>query len=240
MTAQQIAAAAAAVYAGCRTYTDRGCVRTVFLHPDGAANFVSTKSFRTAFVRPERFRFEFVSHDPHQTQTDRYIIAAEGPRVRTWWDVTPGVEEPESLRHALGAAAGVSGGSSRTVPSLLTSGRSGGGIWAAGWYDLARLDDADLDGVPCHRIERRRVPDPEEDRRLDEAVVRVTGQPAPKVVEKPDVFWIEAGSLLLRRIDGRSDFTTFRTEEVTTYEPAVDGPVRDDQLAFDPPPDAGR
>src|SRR5581483_3621770 len=119
MTAEDILTTAEAAYARCRTYADTGCVRTVFLEPDGRTDFVSTTPFETAFVRPDRFRFEFSTHHPKTTEFSRYIIAASGPEVQAWWDIRPGVERPESLAMALAGATGVSGSAAHTVPSLL-------------------------------------------------------------------------------------------------------------------------
>jgi hypothetical protein len=47
-------------YATCASYRDTGLVRTVMTAP---IEHTSVIHFRTAFVRPDRFRFEFEQHD---------------------------------------------------------------------------------------------------------------------------------------------------------------------------------
>src|ERR1035441_6763211 len=88
LTAQQILDKMATTYATCKSYRDSGAVTNFFspLHID-------VKPFRTAFVRPDRFRFEY--DDP--TQEKPYIVSAKGGEVRTWWYIKPGVEKPSLL-----------------------------------------------------------------------------------------------------------------------------------------------
>jgi outer membrane lipoprotein-sorting protein len=88
LTAQQILDKMATTYATCKSYRDSGAVTNFFspLHID-------VKPFRTAFVRPDRFRFEY--DDP--TQEKPYIVWAKGGEVRTWWYIKPGVEKPSLL-----------------------------------------------------------------------------------------------------------------------------------------------
>src|SRR4051794_40464398 len=126
MTAEQILEGMAAVYAGCRTYRDTGRVHTRFLTRRGRLDFESTKPFRTAFVRPDRFRFEFASHFPGQAEMHRFIVHMAGRVVQTWWDLRPGVERQSRLGMALAGATGVSGGAAHTVPALLLPRRVGG------------------------------------------------------------------------------------------------------------------
>ena len=90
------------------------------------------RPFATAFVRPDQFRFEFndrdsVVKDPQGDRLSRYIIWSDGKEVQTWWDVKPGIEKPESLSLALGAAFGVSGGTSSTIAGLLMPEQMSGG-----------------------------------------------------------------------------------------------------------------
>src|SRR5262245_1658743 len=56
----------AQVYAGCRSYRDTGAVSTHYKSTSGS--WVDELTFRTAFLRPARFRFEFVDRGR------RYIV----------------------------------------------------------------------------------------------------------------------------------------------------------------------
>src|SRR5262245_59747489 len=125
MNPEQILAALAEVYASCMTYRDTGCVVTCFIRPDGHSH-TNVQPFATAFVRPNRFRFENLYRFNEQSEWDRDILWADGSEVRTWWDVRGRVERPESLHLALAAATGVSGGSAHTIPALLAPDNVGG------------------------------------------------------------------------------------------------------------------
>ena len=114
LDARQILERTAKVYAECKTYRDSGVVKTLFIQ-EGRNRTVS-KPFTTAFVRPDRFRYEFKNRRG-EYEFDRYLVWRKGQDVRTWWDVRPGVEEKADLDGALSAARGVSGASSYTRPS---------------------------------------------------------------------------------------------------------------------------
>jgi outer membrane lipoprotein-sorting protein len=206
---QQILDRMAKGYAGCKTYRDSGVVRTAFF--EDTRNRIVEKPFTTAFVRPDRFRFEY-----KETQTSvwgmrqsRYIVWSDGKAVQTWWDVGARLEKPESLDLALAGATGVSGGSAHTIPALLlpdkVSGRRLTNI-----TELRRAEDGKLEKVECFRIEG-------------------------KYADVPITLWIDKKSYLVRRIDEQEKFDNFRTEEATTYEPIIDEKITDEMLEFAPP-----
>jgi outer membrane lipoprotein-sorting protein len=116
LKAQDVLDRMAKAYAGCKSYRDSGVVKTVFIEATG--NRDVEKPFTTAFVRPDRFRFEYKEEAGGQER--RYIVWRKGKEVQTWWDVKPGVEKPESLNLALAGATGVSG-SSEPVREVLLS-----------------------------------------------------------------------------------------------------------------------
>jgi hypothetical protein len=168
------------------------------------------KPFWTAFVRPNRFRFEFRSKTGGSEDEERYLVWRNGEVVKAWWDLKHVVETPPSLDLALAGATGVSGSSAHTVPALLMPSE------VSGWRitdlpEATRIEDGSLGTVACFRVSGR-----------------VRGN-------NPTILWIDKKSFLLRRIDSRIDFDKFRTEETTTYEPAIDGEVADSLLKFDRP-----
>jgi outer membrane lipoprotein-sorting protein len=204
-TAETILAQMKQTYASCETYQDTGVVTTTFIQSSG--NWIDEKPFLTAFVRPDRFRFE---HKETQSSVEyRYIIWRNGAEVLSWWDVTPGIKTEESLDMAIAGATGVSSGSAHTIPTLLLpneiSGRQLTDITEA-----RRIDDAEIDSINCYRIQGKYAGD-------------------------PITIWIEAKTFLVRRIETQHTFTDFSTETVTTYSPVVNGIVSDDMLAFNPP-----
>jgi len=205
LPARQILERMAKTYAGCKSYRDSGFVRTVY--SDALGSRTEERPFTTAFVRPDRFRFEY-----SETQfgvTMQYVVWRKGKEVRTWWDLRPFAGKLGSLNLALAGATGVSGGSAHTVPALLLPNEVGGRRLTE-IVESRRIDNARLDDVECLRIQG-------------------------KYVRSPVTLWIDAQTFLLRRIDEEGKFETFSTEETTTYDPVIDGEVPDKMLEFNPP-----
>jgi outer membrane lipoprotein-sorting protein len=206
LKAQDVLDRMAKAYAGCKSYRDSGVVRTVFIQ--GAGNRTVEKPFTTAFVRPDRFRFEY--QETQGGQARRYIVWRKGTEAQTWWDIKPGVEKARSLDLALGGATGVSGGSAHTAPALLLPNE------VSGWRltklrDPKRIEDARLDKADCFRIQGRDFGD------------------------SPTTVWIDKKTFLVRRIDSQKKFDKFRAEETTTYDPVVNEEVPDRALEFNLP-----
>ena len=206
LTAVQILDRVSKAYASCRTYRDSGSVKTVFVRTDG--KWTERRPFATAFVRPDRFRFEYREKRGDDDEL-RYIVWRQGKDVRTWWDLNPGIEKPSSLGLALAGATGVSGGSAHTVPALLLPGEVGGRLLTS-ITDARRMGDAKLGETDCFRVQGT-------------------------YVNAPVTLWIEKKSFLVRRMDSRNEFKDFRTEGTTVYDSTVNGEIPDELLRFDPP-----
>src|SRR3954462_9452053 len=73
----------AEAYGGCKSYHDSGVVKTVFVQATG--NRTVERPFTTAFVRPDRFRFEY-KEKPDGAPERRYVVWRRGKEVQTWWD----------------------------------------------------------------------------------------------------------------------------------------------------------
>jgi hypothetical protein len=101
--------------------------------------------------------------------------------------------------------------------------------------ELKRLEDARLDGIECYRVQGQVVVTPEEKERRHREAIERTGEAPEEVEQGPQTLWVEKGSFLLRRIEQQDRFSTFRTDDVTTYEPRVGVRITEDQLRFDPP-----
>jgi outer membrane lipoprotein-sorting protein len=206
LTAKQILARMGTTYARCRTYRDAGVATTVFTEITGRRT--EKKPFTTAFVRPDRFRFEY-REQKSDGRVCRYLVWRSGKDVRSWWDVRPGVTKLDSLGMALSAATGVSGGSAHTIPALLLADEVGG-CYLTEITEAKRIEDAALGTVTC---------------------VRLQGSNA----DRPVTLWLDAATFLIRRIELRREFDTFFVEETTTYEPVINGEISQAMLAFDPP-----
>ncbi|NOT32154.1 MAG: DUF2092 domain-containing protein [Planctomycetes bacterium] len=212
-TPQQLLERMKDVYADCKTYRDSGVTQTVFFSDRGPRTV--RKPFTTAFVRPRRFRYEFRDRRG-EYEFDRYLIACDGPDVRVWWDVRPGVNTDRSPEAALSAAAGVSSGSSYKIPPLLMPDAP----WTplrgnplVGLRNLKRLENGEIGGQACLRIAGDRDGD-------------------------PITLWIEEERMLLRRIEEQCQSTDYRTEETTDFQPEIDVVIPDELLRFDPPESA--
>jgi outer membrane lipoprotein-sorting protein len=198
----------ARAYAECRTYRDSGVVKTVFITTVGKQTRnrrTVEKPFTTAFVRPDRFRYEFTNGDSE----DRYLAWQKGEEVLVWWYAQPQVQKEKSLGLALAGATGVSSGSAHTVPSMLLP-EEVGGRRPEELPGAKRIEDGRFDDADRYRIEGR-------------------------YSSGPDTLWIDKKTYLLRRIDQQRSGKDYRTEETTTYAAFLDEAVPDKMLVFDPP-----
>lgn len=205
--AGQILNRMAETYAQCKTYRDSGTVTTVFI--EAQKRRTDEKPFTTAFVRPDRFRFEYQHHlgvGGILETTISYVVCRNADKILTWWDARPEIKENESLGRALAGATGISGGSAHTVPALLIPDEVGG------W----RLNDI---------TEPKRIEDAIHD---NSACLRIQGT----FIDHPMTIWIDRESFLVRRIDQERQFDDFRTEETTIYEPVIDEDIPDELLDF--------
>jgi outer membrane lipoprotein-sorting protein len=159
----------AQTYANCKSYQDTGVYVTKLV------TRTESRPFKTAFVRPDRFRFEY---SVKGKAASRYIVWAQGNEVRTWWDLTRRLDTPPSLSMALAGATGVSGGSAYIIPSLLLPTEVVGRRWTD-VTEATRIADARLDNVECHRV-------------------------VAKFGESPITIWIDSKNYTIRRIDFQS------------------------------------
>jgi hypothetical protein len=238
MPATEIIRRMAETYKNCKSYQDSGTVTTIFHHKDGKEH-TSSRPFTTAFVRPDRFRFEFKSSfDGHKWY--RYIVWARGKDVRTWWDIHSESEQltvTDSLALGLGGATGVSGGSAHTIPALLLPEQIPGSRLTK-LVELKRLDDADLMGIACYRVQGKKrdfkITAAERDH-LQQKIQKISGRIPEEAQHGPTVVWIDKATSLVRRIEEKVQFESFRTESTTEYNPLLDTPIGEKQLEFGKP-----
>lgn len=153
LSGPQVMQRVAEVYAKCRSYRDSGSLTTKFVSADekkveGESD--RPRTFTTAFVRPDRFRFEYKADRAEKPW--RLIIWANGKDVREHWNLDSKKKKPASLDFALSVATGVTEFASTEITSLLMpKGRPG--VKDATWK---RLEDAALGDLKCLRIQERR------------------------------------------------------------------------------------
>lgn len=218
-------------YAKCHSYQDSGCVRTTFPGSTTISGGLETKQpFMTAFVRPDRFRFEFQNTDSDPWR--RYIVFQSGSMACSWWDVQPGIKELDCLSRGLAGATGVSGGSARTIPAFLMP-ECGLGVPFDNLKDLKRLPDSKVHGTDCFSIEGYYEFDhpaksfTHGDQKIEVEAMKGSGS---------ERLWIEKSSFLLLRIERRHSINDFSgIETITIYRPTINEFVPEDDLKFDPP-----
>jgi outer membrane lipoprotein-sorting protein len=133
-------------YAECKSYFDSGVIKFVSFQHAGSREATVDYSFTTAFVHPDRFRFEIKDED------HRLLISANGQDIQTWWDVEPGIQKPESMELAMAQAMGFSGGDASRIPALLMPHQ----FEFSGGLELLnpkRIEDSQLQNVECFRLE---------------------------------------------------------------------------------------
>lgn len=217
ITAKQIIAKMAKVYKTCKSYSDSGAVKTIFYDYKGNITNSSNKPFKTAFIRPDQFRFEYKCNQSFGSVklNTKYIIWAKEKNIRYWWSIQPGIKTDKSLGMAIARATGVSGGSAHTIPNLLMKNE------VSGWSitDITqqqRIADAWIDDIKCYRIQG----------------INSTNDPI--------TIWISQKTFLVMRIDENSQFDDFRTETTTTYKPEINIKIDKSKLAFNAPTTASK
>lgn len=207
LTAKQIVNQMSANYASCESYMDEGEVSTLFIQEPTSRTQI--KPFTTAFVRPSNFRFEFKDRF-QEGSWNSYIIWKEKDSLKSWWAIKPEVQTPQDLRFALGAAAGVSGRASTTIPHLLMSDLSRSNRFKS-LSALKLIGEEKVDGNAAYKLEG-----------IDSSQNAVT-------------FWIDKDSFLLVKIFEKHKFDKFETETTTTFKPQINVKVSENRLAFNIP-----
>lgn len=207
LTAIDILSRMKKVYANAQTYQDKGLVKVVIHFPE--RDHTVKKPFTTAFIRPNRFRFEYREIKP-LVKTSKFIAHQNGQDIKAYWDLDEGVSQIKTIGDALAAAAGISGGSARTVPTMLLPDESHFRNAILFFSSPKRAADEVIDGIECYRIE-----DPNDYRDL--------------------TLWIDKEEFLLRKMYVEKDLKDSQAETTTTYKPILNGEVTDKMIEFGSP-----
>jgi thiol-disulfide isomerase/thioredoxin len=195
-TAAEILHETAETYAHAKTYVDHGQQTAVL----GSASHVQRRTFTTAFVRDQVFRFEYVDREHPRWP---YVIWSTPKQTLTSWVPRPGIEVASDVGDALGTAAGVSGGLSVMIPALLFPRGFDSSI--ASVANATRARDEAVSGHACWQI---------------------TGSRQATTV----TLWIDMQTHLIRQIEERYRVDgprspPFNVDEITRIDPALDGQV---------------
>ena len=202
-TADEIISRMNSVYANSHSYQDSGMVKDVFLKTNETR--IAEKPFTTAFIRPDRFRYEFRETPPGRKER-RFVIHQDGKTLRVHWDLPRDANAP-TLDRAIAMATGISSESAITVPGMLLPKEI---TWrrAIRFSKPTRIQDERVGNRDCFRIH-------------DQFRYNVV------------TYWIDKENFLLRKIFKEATFDDFRVESTTTYAPVMNGFVEPSLLTFD-------
>lgn len=143
LNGEQVVAKMAKQYAGAKSYQDTGVVQTVSDKPNGQVEVEEIIVFKTYFVRPQQFRFEWTDNYPPPNFN---IIWSDGKDTFRYWEPDP-VETKQNLGMGIAGETGVSQGSAHTVPALLLEEIPG--FRVTEMKNIALLRDEQFEGENC-------------------------------------------------------------------------------------------
>jgi len=195
----------AAVYRNCKSYQDEGEV--IRIDDLRSGRRTTHRSFKTAFVRQDRFRFEDrdLARSPGQS-----IIYCNKADVRTQWPDRSG-----EMKH-----------DSRAIAIAATWWNTGANV-----FNLAALLLPDeFDGVNYTRLKNVRFSDQEKSRGVQYNILDADDDPLTSIR-----IWIDVDTKLVCKVIERNTFPRWPTEQTTTYKPKINVDIPAQDLEFDPP-----
>lgn len=149
ITAQSIVEKMAAQYANASSYQDTGTV--MYIKGEAIDQSKTVIRFKTYFVRPHFFRFEWMETSIVASDKSLSVIWNDGKQTYEYysWD-DPAVEKEEDLSLGIAGATGISRGSAHTIPALLMKGISG--IRLTEMTNLSILGEESFEGEDCYIV----------------------------------------------------------------------------------------
>jgi hypothetical protein len=194
-------------YTSLTSYKDTGRVTANYINDNP---FTIIKKFKTVYSDNGLFRFEY-----KETGRDiNYYIIQRGIDmiVRTWWGITPGIEEEESLSMALGTAVGVSDMTSLLIPGLLLPSESGMGLnILRSLTNLALEPSENIGGIDCFVI---------------------TGYDTNNDL---NTIWIKKDNYLIKRLRNGHMYDDFDFDRIIDYYPVINVSIPDSEFLINVP-----
>lgn len=150
LSAHQVIEKMGEVYRKCSSYQDSGTVQKI---PVKSSNKqVVRKIFKTYFIRPDLFRFEWREKIPPKQEMSLYVVWCKGKETYTYWEIGK-FEKSKSLEQAIAANTGVSSGGINTVPLMLINKEKS---FIFNWLiDETLIGEDSLNGVKCYVIKAK-------------------------------------------------------------------------------------
>ncbi|MGE5089043.1 MAG: LolA family protein [Candidatus Levyibacteriota bacterium] len=214
--AADVLARSRAVYAGLHAYSDTGTVVVEF----GNAPTPSREqhAFRTWYRAPRLFRFDFTKAN----QADRYEVWSDEQVFRTWWKATGGTSTYPKGQGASAFTTGsvtTYGALTAIAPWLFSQAGLTGTLTELG--DAADGGTEVVAGHPCHKIVG-----------VARSVYGATGRTTNV---RNTTVWIDAKTLLVRRILEDASEGRIVSRKTISFEPVADPPLEDVAFRFVPP-----
>lgn len=147
-TAQVLLDQMAAKYSRLTSYQDEGIMKTTFDEETGGR--IEKLPFKTAFKRPNLFRFEWTDYFLTKLGRKR-VVWSNGKESFTYWEPDT-YEKEETLGRAIGGATGISSGSAHTVSRMLLGDAEVGGFTWTELNNTSVLEETVFEGVLCYHI----------------------------------------------------------------------------------------
>lgn len=210
-------------YANCKSYRDSGTFTSTATAP--SFNMSTQGTFMTAFVRPDRFRFECKMKSNRRPDEVNYIAWRKGNEGYLWNGLRQEVQQME-LSLAVAAVTGISSGATATAGMLLP--KEMGMRKYSSMTEAKQLAGALIDGADCFRIKGKWGGE-------DKPVFGVTLNPSDVTL------WIDKKTFLLRKVEEVSTIDispmpgTMISKSWITWKPIVDVRISAEELEFKTP-----
>ncbi len=207
-----------AKYASLKTYSDTGTVTTEYGGTSTAPATVEHFTFTTYYRTPRQFFFDFKAKDGDE----RLVIWSDETDFNTWWSQTKVHDTYPKGRGATAFAVTAfptKGSAMHLAPLLFSQAGLHGSITD---FKLLHADPAEaINGHRCLKL-------------VGEVGLAYGSGAVNNVV--PTTIWIDAESLLVRKIFEDTPKGSVEVERATTtFEPAADPKIDDAKFKFTPP-----
>lgn len=205
-----------AVYAGLKSYSDTGTVEAEFGQTGGQVR--ERHAFSTAYRTPRQYFFDFRKAGG----SDRYVAWGDGETFHSWWQATG---QQQDFPRGQGANAFVFGASPtknaivQLAPLLFPGAGLSGPLTEFAEPVYAGMET--IGGHNCHKLT---------------GVARSVYRATSNVVDaRPATVWIDAETLLVRRILEDRSHGKLLDRSTTTFEPKANPPLDERAFRFTPP-----